>query len=47
MNDFQIISKLSEGEYSTVFKVKRSAIKKIQSLKMVKIYLSEKEKKFL
>ena len=45
MNDFQIISKLGEGAYSTVFKVKRNVDKKIYALKKVKILnLSEKEK---
>ena len=45
MNDFQIISKLGEGAYSTVFKVKRNIDKKIYALKKVKILnLSEKEK---
>ena len=29
MNDFQIISKLGEGAYSTVFKVKRNIDNKI------------------
>ena len=37
MNDFQIISKLGEGAYSTVFKVKRKVDKKIYSLKKLKI----------
>ena len=45
MNDFQIISKLGEGAYSTVFKVKRNIDNKIYALKKVKILnLSEKEK---
>ena len=45
MNDFQIINKLGEGAYSTVFKVKRNIDKKIYALKKVKILnLSEKEK---
>ena len=45
MNDFQIISKLGEGEYSTVFKVKRNIDNKIYALKKVKLLnLSEKEK---
>ena len=43
MNDFQIISKLGEGAYSTVFKVKRIvdnqiyALKKVKLLKMISI----------
>ena len=45
MNDFQIISKLGEGAYSTVFKVKRNIDNKIYALKKVKLLnLSEKEK---
>ena len=45
MNDFQIISKLGEGAYSTVFKVKRSVDGKTYALKKVKILnLSDKEK---
>ena len=45
MNDFHIISKLGEGAYSTVFKVKRNIDNKIYALKKVKILnLSEKEK---
>ena len=45
MNDFQIISKLGEGAYSTVFKVKRNIDQKIYALKKVKILnLSQKEK---
>ena len=45
MNDFQIISKLGEGAYSTVFKVKRIVDNKIYALKKVKILnLSDKEK---
>ena len=45
MNDFQIISKLGEGAYSTVFKVKRNVDDKIYALKKVKLLnLSEKEK---
>ena len=45
MNDFQIISKLGEGAYSTVFKVKRNIDQKIYALKKVKLLnLSEKEK---
>ena len=45
MNDFQIISKLGEGAYSTVFKVKRIIDNQIYALKKVKLMnLSEKEK---
>ena len=45
MNDFQIISKLGEGAYSTVFKVKRIVDNQIYALKKVKLLnLSEKEK---
>ena len=45
MNDFQIISKLGEGAYSTVFKVKRNIDNKIYALKKVKLLnLSQKEK---
>ena len=45
MDDFQIISKLGEGAYSTVFKVKRIIDNQIYALKKVKLLnLSEKEK---
>ena len=45
MNDFQVINKLGEGAYSTVFKVKRTVDGQIYALKKVKILnLSEKEK---
>ena len=45
MNDFQIISKLGEGAYSTVYKVKRNIDNKIYALKKVKLLnLSQKEK---
>ena len=45
INDFQIISKLGEGTYSTVFKVKRNKDNMIYALKKVKLLnLSEKEK---
>ena len=45
MNDFQIISKLGEGAYSTVFKVRRNVDNIIYALKKVKLLnLSEKEK---
>ena len=45
MDDFQIISKLGEGAYSTVFKVKRIVDGKTYALKKVKLLnLSDKEK---
>ena len=45
MNDFEIISKLGEGAYSTVYKVKRLIDGNIYALKKVKLLnLSEKEK---
>lgn len=45
MNDFQIVSKLGEGAYSTVYKVKRLVDGNIYALKKVKLLnLSEKEK---
>ena len=45
MDDFQILSKLGEGAYSTVYKVMRKVDKKIYALKKVKLLnLSEKEK---
>ena len=45
MEDFQIISKLGEGAYSTVYKVKRIIDNQIYALKKVKLMnLSEKEK---
>ena len=45
MNDFQIISKLGEGAYSTVYKVRRFQDNNIYALKKVKLLnLSEKEK---
>jgi NIMA (never in mitosis gene a)-related kinase len=45
MNDFQIISKLGEGAYSIVHKVKRIIDGNIYALKKVKLSnLSEKEK---
>ena len=45
INDFQIINKLGEGAYSTVFKVKRNIDKNIYALKKVKLLnLSDKEK---
>ena len=39
MNDFQIISKLGEGAYSTVFKVRRNVDNIIYALKKVQYYL--------
>jgi NIMA (never in mitosis gene a)-related kinase len=48
MDGFHLISKLGEGSYSIVFKVKRKEDSKIYALKKVKlIKLSEKEKKML
>ena len=45
MEDFQILSKLGEGAYSTVYKVKRIIDNQIYALKKVKLMnLSEKEK---
>ncbi len=45
MNEFQIQSKLGDGAYSVVHKVKRNADDKIYALKKVKLLnLSEKEK---
>ena len=45
MNDFKIISKLGEGAYSTVYKVKRNIDNNVYALKKVKLLnLSEKEK---
>ena len=45
MDDFQIISKLGEGAYSTVFKVIRTIDRKTYALKKVKLLnLSDKEK---
>ena len=45
MEGFDLISKLGEGSYSVVFKVKRKADSKIYALKKVKLKkLSEKEK---
>ena len=45
MQDFKIISKLGEGAYSTVYKVKRIVDGDIYALKKVKLLnLSEKEK---
>ena len=45
MDDFQILSKLGEGAYSTVFKVTRTVDRKTYALKKVKLLnLSDKEK---
>ncbi|MCQ2820671.1 MAG: hypothetical protein MJ252_25680, partial [archaeon] len=45
MNGFDIISKLGDGAYSVVYKVKRVADGKTYALKKVKLQnLSEKEK---
>ena len=45
MEDFQIISELGKGVYSTIFKVKRKIDNKIYALKKVKLLnLSDKEK---
>ena len=45
MNGFDIISKLGDGAYSVVYKVKRNADGKIYALKKVKLLnLSSKEK---
>jgi NIMA (never in mitosis gene a)-related kinase len=45
MDDFQILSKLGEGAYSTVYKVKRITDNHVYALKKVKLMnLSEKEK---
>ena len=45
MNDFKLISKLGEGVYSTVYKVKRIIDNNIYAFKKVKLLnLSEKEK---
>ena len=46
MNDFEIISKIGEGAYSLVYKVRRLIDGNIYALKKVKlINLSEKERK--
>ena len=46
MNDFQIVSKIGEGAYSLVYKVRRLVDGNIYALKKVKlINLSEKERK--
>ena len=44
MDDFKIISKLGEGAYSTVYKVKRIVDNNIYALKKLKLLnLSEKD----
>jgi len=46
MNDFEIVSKIGEGAYSMVYKVRRLIDGNIYALKKVKlINLSEKERK--
>lgn len=45
LKDFEIISKLGDGAYSTVFKVARKEDNKIYALKRIKmVALSAKEK---
>ena len=45
MENFDIMEKLGEGSYSTVYKVKRKEDDKIYALKKVKLLnLNEKEK---
>lgn len=45
IKDFQIVSKLGKGAYSSVYKVKRSVDNKIYALKRVKLMvLNTKEK---
>ena len=45
MENFEIITKLGDGSYSTVYKVKRKIDNQIYALKKVKlINLTEKEK---
>ena len=44
LNDFQILAKLGEGAYSSVFKVKRLIDESIYALKKVKlVHLSNRE----
>ena len=46
LKDYEILSKIGEGAYSIVFKVKRNSDKKIYALKKVKLNkLKEKEKR--
>lgn len=45
MQGFEVMSKLGEGAYSNVFKVRRKADDRIYALKQVKVLtLNEKEK---
>ena len=45
LEDFEIMSRLGEGAYSSVYKVKRTSDKKIYALKKVRMMnLSQKEK---
>mmetsp|Transcript_11336 Transcript_11336/g.9737 ORF Transcript_11336/g.9737 Transcript_11336/m.9737 type:complete len:107 (+) Transcript_11336:31-351(+) len=45
LKDFQVVSKLGEGAYSSVYKVKRLSDEQIYALKKVKMMnLSDKEK---
>jgi NIMA (never in mitosis gene a)-related kinase len=45
MNDFDLLQKLGEGSYSTVYKVKRKSDKCLYALKKVRIgSLKEKER---
>lgn len=45
IKDFQILSKIGEGAYSSVYKVKRLTDNQIYALKRVKLHqLKEKEK---
>jgi NIMA (never in mitosis gene a)-related kinase len=45
MQTFDVLAKLGEGAYSTVFKVRRKADDRIYALKQVKLLsLNEKEK---
>lgn len=45
IKDFQILSKLGEGAYSSVYKVKRISDNQIYAMKRVKLLsLKEKEK---
>jgi NIMA (never in mitosis gene a)-related kinase len=45
LNDFQILGKLGEGAYSSVFKVRRITDERVYALKKVRmVNLSEKER---
>ena len=45
LSDFQIIKKLGDGAYSSVYKVRRAEYQSVYALKKVKMLnLSEKEK---